>query len=73
MTDPTRPRRRIRRLQGYDYASPGAYFVTIVTHGRAALFGAVIDGEMRPSNSAGEMVRTVVWRSHPQAISGKWR
>lgn len=39
-------RRKNIRLTGYDYASEGAYFVTIVTHGREPLFGKVVDGEM---------------------------
>lgn len=30
--------RRSIRLKGYDYAQPGAYFVTIATHDREALF-----------------------------------
>jgi putative transposase len=30
--------RRSIRLWGYDYAKPGAYFVTIVTHNRKMLF-----------------------------------
>jgi hypothetical protein len=34
------------RLGGYDYASDGAYFITIVTHDREGLFGSVVDGEM---------------------------
>jgi len=40
------PRRKNMRLGGYDYASDGAYFITIVTHDREALFGSVVDGEM---------------------------
>jgi len=47
--------RRSIRLEGYDYAQPGAYFVTIVTQGRECLFGDVVDGEMR-LNDAGRMV-----------------
>jgi len=39
-------RRRSIRLREYDYASPGAYFVTLCTHGGEALFGQVVDGEM---------------------------
>jgi REP element-mobilizing transposase RayT len=39
----------------YDYALPGAYFVTICTHGRACLFGAVNDGRME-LNGPGKMV-----------------
>jgi len=40
-------RRRSIRLKGYDYTQPGAYFVTIVTHDRACLFGDIVDGQMR--------------------------
>ncbi|QUV79879.1 transposase [Chloracidobacterium thermophilum] len=56
--DPARHHRRSIRLQGYDYARPGAYFVTIVTQGRACLFGEVVAGEMR-MNDAGRMVHHV--------------
>ncbi len=38
--------RRSIRLKGYDYTQPGAYFVTICTHGREMLFGQVVNGEM---------------------------
>ncbi len=34
------------RLPGFDYTTPGAYFVTIVTQGRECLFGDVVDGVM---------------------------
>jgi len=36
--DPDKHHRRSIRLQGYDYTQSGAYFVTIVTHGRELLF-----------------------------------
>jgi putative transposase len=36
--NPNRHRRRSIRLRQYDYTQPGAYFVTIVTHGREPLF-----------------------------------
>jgi REP element-mobilizing transposase RayT len=39
--------RRSIRLRGFDYSQPGAYFVTIVTHDRACLFGEVAAGELR--------------------------
>jgi putative transposase len=39
-------RRNSLRLSGYDYSEEGAYFITIVTHGREALFGRVVNGEM---------------------------
>jgi putative transposase len=38
--------RRSVRLKGYDYAQPGAYFVTICTHGRVCIFGDILNGEM---------------------------
>jgi len=44
------------RLQGYDYAQSGAYFVTAVTYQRDALFGEIMDGEMR-LNRIGEIVQ----------------
>jgi len=53
--DPQKHHRRSIRLKNYDYASSGAYFVTIVTHGRQCLFGAIVDGQMR-LNEFGEIV-----------------
>jgi REP element-mobilizing transposase RayT len=44
------------RLQGYDYAQTGAYFVTVVTHQRDSLFGEIINGEMI-LNCMGKIVR----------------
>ncbi|MEK7473817.1 MAG: transposase, partial [Patescibacteria group bacterium] len=35
------------RLPGYDYASSGAYFVTICAYERECLFGETVNGEMR--------------------------
>jgi len=52
------------RLKGYDYSEAGAYFVTIVTQGRAALFGEVVNGEMR-LNRYGEIVQKW-WEDIPQ-------
>ncbi|MCY4448109.1 MAG: transposase [Chloroflexi bacterium] len=56
--------RRSIRLKGYDYTQVGAYFVTIAVRGRLALFGEVVDGEVRLSG-AGEMAREV-WQAMPQ-------
>lgn len=53
--DPERHHRRSVRLQGYDYAQAGAYFVTICTQGRECVFGEIVEGEMR-LNDAGRMV-----------------
>lgn len=48
------PVRKSPRLQGYNYAQTGAYFVTICTHERVHWFGAVADGAMVLSR-AGEI------------------
>ena len=55
--------RRSIRLKGYDYAQPGAYFVTIVTQDRACLFGAVADGEVQ-LNNAGQIAKAA-WDELP--------
>jgi hypothetical protein len=36
------PRRHSIRLPGYDYAHPGAYFVTICTKGGENVFGEIV-------------------------------
>ncbi|MCI0711650.1 MAG: transposase [Chloroflexi bacterium] len=38
--------RKSPRLQGYDYSQSGAYFITICTHHRQYLFGAIQHGEI---------------------------
>lgn len=62
MRDTATGHRRTIRLKGYDYATAGAYFVTICTQDRACVFGDVADGEMR-LNAAGEMVRDELART----------
>jgi putative transposase len=54
--DPAIHQRRSIRLKGYDYAQSGAYFITIVTHGRECLFGQVVSGEIR-LNKHGQIVQ----------------
>ncbi len=51
------------RLQGYDYANRGEYFVTICPRKRMCLLGDIVEGEMRLS----EMGRIVdaCWREIP--------
>ena len=61
--DPDQHHRRSIRLKAYDYASAGAYFVTICTQGHVARFGEIIDDEMQ-LNDAGCMVQTL-WESIP--------
>ncbi len=47
--------RRSIRLLRWDYAQPGAYFITLCTFNRALLFGTVEAGQMRLA-TAGETV-----------------
>jgi len=53
--DPRIHHRKSIRLQGFDYSRAGAYFVTIVAHGRECLFGEIVDGEMK-MNRFGEIL-----------------
>jgi putative transposase len=41
--------RRSIRLRGYDYAQPGAYFVTLCVHGQELIFGDISNGQLRMS------------------------
>ena len=65
---PGQYRRRSIRLPGYNYRSPGAYFITICTHGRACLFGEVAGGDMQLTQYGrivqDEWSRTTVIRDH---------
>src|SRR5216117_1371715 len=56
--------RRSLRLQGFDYAHPGRYFVTIRVRGSVPLFGEVVDGRMCLSY-AGRVARQC-WCEIPQ-------
>ena len=53
--DSKKHHRRSIRLPGYDYTSPGAYFVTICTHKGELLFGDVAD-EHVALNEYGQIV-----------------
>ncbi|MGP1382228.1 MAG: transposase [Thainema sp.] len=53
--NPDKHHRRSIRLNGYDYSSPGAYFITICTHQRECLFGDIVDGKMQ-LDSLGQIV-----------------
>jgi REP element-mobilizing transposase RayT len=57
--DPDRHHRQSTRLKGYDYAQPGAYFVTVCTRKRECSFGEVADGEIRLNE-------------HGMAVSEEW-
>jgi putative transposase len=55
--DPAKHDRRSIRLKGHNYASAGAYFITICTHQRQCLFGDILDGVME-LNEYGTIVRS---------------
>jgi putative transposase len=55
--------RRSIRLQGYDYAQLGAYFLTICTHRKQCIFGEIANGEMYP-NFLGQVVISQ-WKAIP--------
>ena len=66
--DFNRRSRRSIRLKGFDYSSPGKYFITICTLNRECLFGDIRGGEMILS-AAGEIV-SCVWRRTPMVRPG---
>ena len=72
--DPEKHHRKSIRLRGYDYASAGAYFITICTHQRQCLFGEVINSVMKLSNygtiAATEWVRSADLRQEIEL--GEW-
>jgi len=55
--------RRSIRLKKFDYSSPGAYFVTVVSYKRANIFGSITCGEVLLSQS-GEIAKNT-WREIP--------
>jgi REP element-mobilizing transposase RayT len=66
--DSTRHHRRSIRLPAYDYAQPGAYFVSICSQNRECLFGDVTNGKMI-LNQRGEMVERT-WRELAECYPG---
>lgn len=57
------PNRKSPRKKGYDYSSPGYYFITICTQYGIHRFGRIENGKMI-LNDAGKMVLSV-WRGLP--------
>ena len=64
MTEKFRNKYRIpsNRLRGWNYASSGHYFITIVTAGRNRLFGEIKNGEMI-LNNLGHIVNNEFFKS----------
>ncbi len=44
------PTRKLTRLKGYDYSTPGMYFVTVCTADRDPILGEISDGQMQLSD-----------------------
>ena len=62
--DPDKHQRRSMRLPSYNYAAPGAYFVTICAYGGACLFGEVV-GRAMSLGDYGRVVATM-WQRIPR-------
>jgi putative transposase len=58
--------RQSNRLQDYDYASEGAYYVTICVQHRKCLFGDIV-GEDMNLNDAGRMIQ-MTWKDIPKHL-----
>ena len=50
-TGEKQPQRKLTRLRGYDYSTPGYYFITICTKGKKHLFGKISNGKMSLNNA----------------------
>jgi len=57
------PKRRSVRIVGYDYAQPGAYFVTLCVAGRRSMFGRVVDGVVILSPLGTIAEQALIWLS----------
>jgi REP element-mobilizing transposase RayT len=64
MDHPDLPHRQSHRLRGHDYASAGAYFITICSAQRIHCFGAVHGGQVELSRS-GRVVQET-WDAMPE-------
>jgi REP element-mobilizing transposase RayT len=62
------PFRKSPRLTGFDYATAGAYFVTICTHHMEPRFGSVVN-RMLTLNDAGQMVASH-WETNIERYPG---
>lgn len=62
------PRRHSLRLKGHDYSQAGAYFITVCTHRRVLLFGAVTDADVH-LNEIGAIVNQS-WANLPNHYPG---
>jgi len=61
--DNNMPHRRSVRLKSYDYTEAAAYFITICTHAKGAVFGRIDEGRMQ-MNECGR-IADQRWRTLP--------
>ena len=45
------PKRKPARLKGYNYSTPGAYFITICTHNKRCLLGTIVGQGLAPAET----------------------
>ena len=72
--DPDKHFRHSIRLSGYDYAQPGAYFITLCTYQRECLFGEITDGKMRLNKLGKVVMECWQWLSkqYPHLTMDEW-
>jgi REP element-mobilizing transposase RayT len=63
-----KPQRKNIRLDGYDYSTPGYYYVTLCTQNHRLWLGTIVNGEMC-LNRAGQIVQST-WKSLPKRFPG---
>ena len=66
-TSPQLPKRRSIRLPGFDYASQGAYFITIVTKDRRCAFGTIVDDALQAT--ALGVIATEEWAANGSPVA----
>ena len=72
------PQRKVPRLKGYDYTTPGAYFITICAKNRKCLFGSIspslvgVDARIDPRADVPVMLTPLgqIVQTHLRAIPG---
>ncbi len=52
------PNRQSIRLRGHDYSVDGVYFITVCSHERQNMFGAVASGRMMPNEYGRQIEKT---------------
>jgi putative transposase len=72
--NPDRRRRNSIRLPDWDYASPGAYFVTICVERREIALGEVVEGQMVLSTFGQVAADSWLWlaRQYPYVDLDEW-